>query len=630
MKSNGPQEDSRRFGLAGRPLRLARWSVFLIWLFPLGTPLLDRADSVGYLAPAISLAEDGDLLYYDEYRELGMNERYFRPTPTGLVGNHWNVGLGVALAPVLLAAEQLGGRALGPVGQTALQSLSLLWAALVVASGLALVRRHVFDRPGMAALVVAGLVVGTPLAFYIHAQGARPHALEALLTTLLVLRCLDSWTGPRARDYLVMGVIVGALFLVRTQSGAILVLPMTRLGLDVWKERKRLRGQAQELASRALGLLAPVLVFRGLGGWHAQLLYGEEGRTSVADALLNVEINPADTLFHPHHGLFPWSPVLLLALVGFVLFARRRPAEGAALAVFFLLQLYLNATSFDQSVDAYHYTRHWAGGGSFGARRFLGCLPVFLLGLGELMGRMRSRPAKLALVFTISICALWSANLSLYARLHPYPVLEEHMSWERLVSLQGQALSDLGGTFAALWAMRPAAWDAVLGFLCVALPLVVVLVARAAAEALSAPLCRRRHLLAIAASAALVGTFVIAGLRTIEKNTEQARTERAEELAVFADVSARNAWRVERGILVEQASLRDLTEDAEGSLDRYRRALLLGIGETSLRRYLEIAAREEGGSGALSRLGELTRAHPEHPLLKRLAPGGNQSRQAVP
>jgi hypothetical protein len=57
------------------------WCLIALWLWPLALPVLDSADSVGHLAPAVSLASDADLFYLDEYVELGMGPRYFVLTP---------------------------------------------------------------------------------------------------------------------------------------------------------------------------------------------------------------------------------------------------------------------------------------------------------------------------------------------------------------------------------------------------------------------------------------------------------------------------------------------------------------------------------------------------------------------
>jgi hypothetical protein len=41
------------------------WLGVLLFAWPLTAPQLDRADAIGYLAPALSLASDGDVLYHD-------------------------------------------------------------------------------------------------------------------------------------------------------------------------------------------------------------------------------------------------------------------------------------------------------------------------------------------------------------------------------------------------------------------------------------------------------------------------------------------------------------------------------------------------------------------------------------
>jgi hypothetical protein len=88
----------------------------------------------------------------------------------------------------------------------------------------------------------------------------------------------------------------------------------------------------------------------------------------------------ARVLFSPRHGLFSWSPALILGAVGFPLFARTERLLGWSLLAVFALQLYLNSIADDW----------WAGTG-FGARRFDNCLPLFGLGLAALYDRICSR-----------------------------------------------------------------------------------------------------------------------------------------------------------------------------------------------------------------------------------------------
>jgi len=78
-------------------------------------------------------------------------------------------------------------------------------------------------------------------------------------------------------------------------------------------------------------------------------------------------------LFSSYRGLFPASPVLLLAVAGFALAARRRPVRaelavcGAIFAAFLLMNASLNG---------------WNGGYAFGPRYLVPALPFLALPLG--------------------------------------------------------------------------------------------------------------------------------------------------------------------------------------------------------------------------------------------------------
>src|SRR4029078_4590945 len=74
-----------------------------------------------------------------------------------------------------------------------------------------------------------------------------------------------------------------------------------------------------------------------------------------------------------------------VAVADIVLVARRTPEVALAPALFLAVSWYANAAVAD-----------WWAGEAFGARRFVSCFPLFVLGLAAGLDRWRERPAMLA------------------------------------------------------------------------------------------------------------------------------------------------------------------------------------------------------------------------------------------
>ena len=121
-------------------------------------------------------------------------------------------------------------------------------------------------------------------------------------------------------------------------------------------------------------------------------------------------------LFSDNHGLITWTPVIALALLGLVPLARRNPLVGAAAIGFVAVSWYVNAAVSD-----------WWAGEAFGARRFLSCYPVFVIGLAALFARLRLSAAGLAAVTTVFVAHTLLLLLQYQAFMHglrhvvPYP-----------------------------------------------------------------------------------------------------------------------------------------------------------------------------------------------------------------
>ena len=100
--------------------------------------------------------------------------------------------------------------------------------------------------------------------------------------------------------------------------------------------------------------------------------------------------------FSSDHGLFSWTPLLALALLGFVFV----PRSSKILSLYFPLA----AAGFYYLISSYPY---WDGMASFGNRFFISLTPIYIFGLAALLQRCASwfSSPRLALLISSTVLA---------------------------------------------------------------------------------------------------------------------------------------------------------------------------------------------------------------------------------
>jgi hypothetical protein len=104
-------------------------------------------------------------------------------------------------------------------------------------------------------------------------------------------------------------------------------------------------------------------------------------------------------LFSRHNGLITWTPIILFALIGLVLFARERKwrSLGIAFCVVIAAQVYLNSIVVD-----------WYAGMGFGMRRFVGSMPVLMVGLGSCIHWLKGKIKGWQVSALVGLFILWN------------------------------------------------------------------------------------------------------------------------------------------------------------------------------------------------------------------------------
>ena len=287
-------------------------------------------DGIYYYAWLRSVAVDHDINFRNDY---------------GHAGNIYSVGPAILWSPGFLWIHSLiRGDGTSFPYQITVGLMSVGYAIV----GLLLLLRLVKDP-----LTILALAFATNLLFYGSLDTVNSHALSFLAATVF----LTLW-AERGKNQVLLGSVLGLLALIRPQDAlyGILLLRKTT---------------AKSIAKNAQGF---VLVFSlQLIAW--QLLYGRFWVSPYLDRGYGFDfLHPKilEVLFSPNNGLFLWTPITLLGIIGLVL------AKRYILLFLFAAQLYLIAS----------WTTWWQGA-SYSGRMFISVLPVVAVGLTHLFTRLK-------------------------------------------------------------------------------------------------------------------------------------------------------------------------------------------------------------------------------------------------
>ena len=238
---------------------------------------------------------------------------------------------------------------------------------------------------------ILAAVFGTPFFFYATFYNGKNHAVDAVIfsaVAYLTFRYFRAGEQPEPWVPYVLGVVFGFSYVVRYFSGAEAVVFVAALVVF-----RRFR-HATEVA--VVSVVVCLLLWIAPMTEHVPVFHGA---VDPSGALIFAPLNPLRMLFTNHRGLFVWSPVTALAVLGLVLLYRRRPEHRRFVAVLSLMALGV--------IASYALIPYWDGTWSFSQRFYTSLLPVVAIGLAGL-AEARPRPV-LALT---TVCTFWSLFLA--------------------------------------------------------------------------------------------------------------------------------------------------------------------------------------------------------------------------
>ncbi|MFI5183856.1 MAG: hypothetical protein ACHQNV_05625, partial [Vicinamibacteria bacterium] len=166
-------------------------------------------------------------------------------------------------------------------------------------------------------------------------------------------------------------------------------------------------------ATAALVFAPQLLVYRVLtGGFHPSRMVSEKLHYASPHFL--------EVLFDPGHGLFVWSPLLLVGAVGLLwALGRRRDGVAALLGIAFLLQAWINGS-----------LSTWTQGGAFGSRRFVAATAVFAWGLARITSALTKTMGRRWAAGFLCVFVWW--NVSLMVQFGLKLMDRQRMDWPRV------------------------------------------------------------------------------------------------------------------------------------------------------------------------------------------------------
>jgi len=424
-------------------------SVLLLVSLPLMNPWV-RGDGVGYYAFARALLIQRNLDFAPDYQHANEGFREARldssgaPKPefrtvTGHLDNHFTVGPAILWAPFLLSAHVgvLLARAAGAHVSADGFSLPYLFAMAIGTlfyGFLALLLSYRvacrFAAERWALLATIAIWWSSSLPVYMYFNPSWSHAHSAFCVALFFWYWLRTREVRTAGQWIVLALIAGLMLNVYYPNALVLAVLIPE-AIARYRVAFSRTPAASFLPAVLLGrhfLFGAIVVVSMLPTFLTKYyVYGGFFETGYVPITQWAWRSPwfLELLFSSNHGLFSWTPLLLVSVAGLFLFFRKFPTIGISVLTVLLAFYYFMASYPD-----------WPGISSYGNRFFVSLTVFFVLGLAVALEHaasyFRSRAAASAcLAAVLAVFITWNLGLVFQWGTHLIPA-RGAVSWKEV------------------------------------------------------------------------------------------------------------------------------------------------------------------------------------------------------
>jgi hypothetical protein len=460
----------RSFGLVEKRMSIPkhRYTGILLLLFLLSLPLVNpwvRGDGVGYYAYIRSMLVEHRLDFRNDWRDANLSFTLGKVhqdgevdstqfTSTGHLNNHFAVGPSILWAPFLVPLH-LGMLVLQKIGfnvrtdgfsrpyvvtmalATALYGFLGLWLSFRLAC------RYVEER--WALLATLGIWFASSLPVYMYFNPSWSHAQSVFMVAVFLWYWHETRPERTLRQWVILGLISGLMLDVYYANIAVLVVALAesigqywqnwrQLGHD-WQSSRRLFVANVAYCVAIVVAFLPTLITR-------QIIYGHplDFGYGGTDVWKWYAPHLGAVLFSSDHGLLAWTPILIPAAAGLILFLKHERRFASYLIAAVLSFYYLIA------IDPC-----WDGLSSFGNRKFISLLPFFVIGLAvalsEFAGSLIKSKEMAIAASVVAVFVIWNLAFIFQWGTHLVPargpISWKEMAYNQVVIVPKRAVTDV-------------------------------------------------------------------------------------------------------------------------------------------------------------------------------------------
>lgn len=369
--------------------------LMLLIAFINGTPFL-FGDSFGYFHVGKVFTTQGvypssdvpDYYPYTGHAVGYFNEEYITP---------YSVGQGILWIPFLFVSSIFDN---GTVfdnyykafnGHSLADGLAVLLAACT-ASYLGIIFTYLFLKElgfskRRSFFVTLMVFLSLYLISYTFEQPGYSHVYEFFAYSGLLYSLLKCLSTKRALFLYIASIFAGLLVLIRVVD-VVLIIPILALAVYRIRSKRPLLISAVILA--VFGLIFLLYNHLSYGNAFTVGYNLSSGQSGIA-----LGINVFNLLFSDTRGLFIWSPLILLSVIGLVWYSLK---SKTAILIFLLPSILL--------LGVYNFWSNWWAGVSAGQRFFIVLAPLFALGIAYLLEKIKYKSVIKAAVLITTFYSL--------------------------------------------------------------------------------------------------------------------------------------------------------------------------------------------------------------------------------